>query len=279
MNKDTIRPLPTGTPAPRWRLPVILISVAVVVAAALTGVVLLTRSGNNQSATPPGSPPATTTTVAPSSTAATTTAPVTEPGFHYQPLWPFDSTADAAAWQQSYRAGGHQPWHLDAGLTALSFTQGYLGYTNVDTVLDTTPSGGEVWVTVGFHNPNGQPVQSAALHLVRIGTGADAPWEVVGTRDTTLTLTTPNYGSTVRSPVTVGGRITGVDENLRVQILTLDKGTRVGKVSAIPAGGDDAPWQTTVTFTTARHTVLTIAVSTGGHIATVERFAITGVRS
>jgi hypothetical protein len=35
--------------------------------------------------------------------------------------------ADAGAWQQSYRAGGHQPWHLDARLTALSFASGFLG--------------------------------------------------------------------------------------------------------------------------------------------------------
>lgn len=36
--------------------------------------------------------------------------------------------AKAAAWQRQYRATGSQPWHLDAGLTALSFTGDHLGF-------------------------------------------------------------------------------------------------------------------------------------------------------
>ena len=69
--------------------------------------------------------------------------------------------------------------------------------------------GAEAYVAIGFRLPDGSPHTAADVHLVKVGTGADAPWEVVGTRDTTLTLDRPAYGSTVASPMTVGGRITG----------------------------------------------------------------------
>ena len=51
----------------------------------------------------------------------------------------------------------------------------------------------------------------------------------------------------------------------------------VGAVSGLPAGGQNAPWTATVPFDESEHGVFTIAVATGGHIAPVERFAITAV--
>jgi hypothetical protein len=285
---------PTGRRPSRLLLVAILVSVAVVVAGGLTAVVLLARSGGagTPAAAPTSAPavsgPGTTLpTTAPGTTAPGPTTPgmttpkptPTIPAFAYQPLWPFASQAEAAAWQEGFRSGGHQPWHLDAGLTALAFTQGYLGYTNVDKAIKVVASGREDWVSVGFDNPNGQPVVSAVLHLVRFGADADAPWEVVGTQDTTLTLTTPAYGSTVRSPVTVGGLVSGVDENLRVQIRQLNRPAPLAAPSGVPAGGNRTPWSVQVPFPATAHGVLTIAVATGGHIAQVERFAITGVRS
>src|SRR5437588_11477810 len=142
-----------GHRTPGWRPAVIIGAVGVVIAGALTGAVLLSHSGGgNQIGT--GSPPASST----SSSSAQVTPTISSPGFHYQPLWPFTGPADAAVWPRSYRAGGHQPWHLDAGQTALSFTQSYLGYTNINKVINTAPAGTQDWVTVGFDNPNGQPV-------------------------------------------------------------------------------------------------------------------------
>lgn len=257
---------------PRSWLAVILVSLAVVMGVVTT--VVLARPGGGNQAVAAAHPTSTATTPTSGATESTATA-----AFHYLPLWPFASAAEAAAWQDSYRSGGHQPWHLDAGQTALSFTQGWLGYTNVDEVTKTVLDGGESWVSVGFANPNGQPVTSAVLHLVKIGTGTDAPWEVVGTEDTTLTLTTPGYGTTVRSPVTVGGRITGVDENLRVRVRQLGQSAPIGEAGGVPAGGDRSQWKVGVPFAAAGGSTLTIAVATGGHIAAVERFAITGVRS
>lgn len=208
-----------------------------------------------------------------------TTAPSTvpAPGFAHQALWPFADEAAAALWQQSYRDGGHQPWHLDPAATALNFTRGYLGYGNLNKAVLTTTKGEESWVTVGFDNPNGVAIVAAMLHLARIGTGADAPWEVIGTDDRTLSLDNPVYGAKVNSPLAVGGHVTGVDESLRVQVRQLDKAQAVGEIPGIPAGGQNSPWSGSVPFTATCPGTLTVAVATGGHVEAVERFAITGV--
>ena len=71
-------------------------------------------------------------------------------------------------------------------------------------------------IGVGYRNPAGQPATAAVLHLLQVRAGRQQPWEVVGSGDTTFTLEQPGYGSAVSSPTTVGGRITGVDENIRV---------------------------------------------------------------
>lgn len=251
---------------PRLRLILIVGAVLIVVAGAVTTGVLLTRP-TAQTAGPRTSVEPVPTTAGPS------------PSLAGLPLWPFATEADVVAWQRDFRSRGLQPWHLDADLTAMSFTRSYLGYANVDQVVASVVSGRSAAVTVGFDNPNGEPVTSAVLHLSRFGGGADVPWEVVGTRDTTLTLTLPAYGATVRSPVTVGGLITGVDESLRAQILSVSGSAPLGGVNGVPAGGDRAPWHVALPFTVpSGHGVLTIAAAAGGHIAPIERFAITGVR-
>ncbi|RDI68295.1 Gmad2 immunoglobulin-like domain-containing protein [Nocardia pseudobrasiliensis] len=262
---------------------VVIIAVVALVIAALALFAIVRHASNESGA--PGSPPVTAppgASAGPSSPAtgsrATTQGQPTPDGFAYQPLWPFGGVADAVAWQREANPGGHQPWHLDAGLIAQMFTQQYLGYTNVDKIVKTDVRGEQAWVSVGFANPNGQSATAAIVHLVQIGTGSDRPWEVVGTEDSTLSLTTPGYGSTVRAPVTVGGRITGVDESLRVQIRALGHQQPVGEAPPTAAGGTNSPWSVTVPFSGACPGALTVAVATGGHAAGVERFAITGVR-
>ena len=127
--------------------------------------------------------------------------------------------------------------------------------------------------------PNGTEVTAAVLHLARIGIGDDQPWEVVGSEDTTLTLTRPAYGAAISSPVTVGGRITGVDESLRVAVLALGGSNPLGEIRGMAAGGQNAPWSATVSFRRSGGTVRTIVVSTASHLDRgVDRFAITGVR-
>ncbi|GIH71341.1 hypothetical protein Mth01_35940 [Sphaerimonospora thailandensis] len=197
----------------------------------------------------------------------------------YQPLWPFADHAQARSWTLSYRSGGHQPWHLDADQTALSFTQGYLGFKDIDRVISRTVKGTHARVAVGFRGEEGGRAMTAAvLHLVKFGDEADAPWEVVGTDDTTLSLTTPAYGASVASPVQAGGRITGVDESIRVQARHPASEDALGESGPVQAGGTDQPWSATLAFHATPGQTVTLVVSTGGHIAEVERFAVTGVR-
>ena len=218
---------------------------------------------------------ATSTTTAP--TTSTTAAPVP---FTFQPLFPFKSTDDATQWQATSAKRSTDAWHLDAGQTAVRFSRDFLGYSDVNKVTSTMmDANGGAHVGVGYVIPDaGRTSTAAIVHLSRIGAGTDSPWEVVGTDDRDLTLTTPSYGAQASSPVTVGGTITGVDESLHVQVRQPDFPGKLGDVSGIPAGGQNTPWHATVSFTGASNQVLTIAVSTGGHVSSVERFAVTGVR-
>ncbi|TDD41954.1 hypothetical protein E1286_31875 [Nonomuraea terrae] len=197
---------------------------------------------------------------------------------HYQPLWPFSGPEEVAAWQRAHRENGTGAWHLDARRTALAFTRDYLGFAEIDQAVKTVLDGRHARVHVGFRSEEvRRPLVAAVVHLVRYGTGEDAPWEVVGTDDTSFTLTRPSYGATAGSPLTVGGRITGVDESIRIQVLRPGSGGPAGEECCVPAGGEDAPWSARVAYAAVPGRTLTVVASTGGHVATVERFAVTGV--
>ena len=198
--------------------------------------------------------------------------------FGYPAMWPFPSQQAADAWQVSYRNGGNQPWHLDAEQTALRFSSGFLGYTDMTHVTASKITGSDAHISVGYASQAGKTSTAAIVHVVRFGKEADSPWEVVGTDDTTLTLTTPGYGTPVGSPMVVGGRITGVDESIKVQVLQPSSPKAIGVTCCVAGGGDNQPWKTTVSYSSPIDPVLTVAASTGGHVKDVERFAVTAVR-
>ncbi|MGW7433479.1 hypothetical protein ACWGIN_28550 [Streptomyces sp. NPDC054861] len=240
-------------------------------------------SAHSESAPPPS---ASATPSAPSSADASATKSPTVPaprgtpppgtrGLH--PMWPFATPAQARAWERSYRSGGHQPWHRDPEATALGFTRDYLGFADIDKVTSRTVSGRHAHIGVAPSGPEGGT--AAVIHLVRFGTGADAPWEVVGTDDTTFSLTVPAYGALARSPLNVGGTITGVDESIRVEVRQPSSEAPLGtSPCCTPGGGTDQPWNARVSFSGARDSVLTVVASTGGHVAEVERFTVTALR-
>jgi len=224
----------------------------------------------------PTAPPTPTVSAKPPTTPAPST-PVRRV-FRYQPAWPFTSEARAAEWQRSYRSGGHQPWHLDAGETALSFTQSFLGFKELKLVTSSSVRGDEAYVGVGYSIDSGRKFTAAVVHLVKLGQGSDAPWEVVGTRDTDLSLTTPKYGAAAGSPLTVGGRITGVDEAIRVEVRQASSATALGTLCCIAAGGEGSPWTGRVTFRAPTAPTVVVIASAGGHNLRTERFAITALR-
>ena len=261
-------------------------------AAALTSLVIA-GCGSTGTSTPAASAPATGTSTpgaagssgSASATPATTQASAT-PGTPahttglpagYLPLFPFASLADVRAWQASYQSGGHQPWHRSPDITATAFAA-FLGYRDVTEVAGSSVSRGDAHVAVGSKRPDGTISAAAVIHLVLFGSGRYAPWEVVGTSDTTFTLDHPGYGSAVRSAVTAGGTITGVDESIKVTVHTLSAQGPVGAYCCRAAGGTRSPWSARVSFHAAPGQVITIAAATGGHVAAVERFAVTGAR-
>lgn len=292
-------PTPAGAPAPppaknrsRARVRGAVLAFVVVIAIVTAGVALVrSRSGTDEAVPGDGASQSATASTSPSPSPTTSKAPTRSPStaspsgtaapattFRFLPLWPFASVADAAAWQREALPGGHQPWRLDPGLTALSFATSYLGYTEMDRVTSRQVVGDEAWIGVAGSPPEGRTVPAAVLHVARIGVGplAQRPWEVVGSRDTSLTLTTPRYGSTVGTTFRVGGRITGVDESLVVQVRDHEGGL-LARSGGIPAGGEATPWELTMTVKAAGG-LATVAVSTGGHVAQVELFAITAVK-
>jgi hypothetical protein len=234
-------------------------------------------SAGSSGSAPATAPPPNTPATIPAPTTPGPPAQTTGLAAGYLPLFPFASLADVRAWQASYESGGHQPWHRSPDLTATAFAA-FLGYTEVTQVAGSTVGGGDAHVAVGIKLPDGTISTAAVIHLVLFGSGTYAPWEVVGTDDTTFTLARPAYGSMVASPARVGGTITGVDESIRVTMHTLPGQGPVGAYCCRAAGGTRSPWSATVTFHVTPGQVITIAAATGGHIAATERFAVTGAR-
>jgi hypothetical protein len=253
---------------PEHRLLIALIAAAVVTVAAITVVAVQTAGTTHRAASPPSSAAATL-----SSAPSTSAAPSFELG--YQPLYPFADLTAAQGWQSIYRSQGVDPWHLDAGQTALAFTQQFLGFTEIDRVTTVNSDSIGAHIGVGSATPNATLFTAAVLHLVRYGTESDSPWEVVGSDDTTFSLDTPDYGARVSSPITAGGRITGVDDSISITVRRLDASAAVGQSCCTPAGGDNQPWAATVPYTPSSGAVLAIVAATGGHVQQVERFAIT----
>jgi hypothetical protein len=218
---------------------------------------------------------------APGETAPGGTAPggPAEPAFDLegQPLWPFRSRAEADEWLAT-AAEGHAPWHADAEATAVFFTTGYLGFTGLDLVTSSDVGATEAWVGVGYEAEPGVRSTAAVIHLVRYGPDPQAPWEVVGTRDSVLTLDTPGYGAEVDTTVTAGGTVTGVDESLRLEVRQPSSSGVLGEWCCQPAGGEGARWSASVSYDGAVDPVLTLVVSTGGHVRDVEIFAVTALR-
>ncbi|TCN33382.1 hypothetical protein EV644_1223 [Kribbella orskensis] len=269
------------------RLSIAAAILAVLALATVIGVIVFsdTDQGASTSPLPTASKPPATSTVPSTGTSSpvspTTTKPSSAPSdrvFRYLPIWPFGSEQDAAVWQQAYRTEGKQPWHLDAGQTALSFTTGFLGFDEVNTIVSRSVRGDDATVAVGYRTDSATPSVAAVVHLRRIGQGDDAPWEVVGTRDSTFTLDRPRYGAAATSPLVVGGRITGVDESIRVDVRQVSSENPLGTFCCVPAGGERSAWSARVSFRGATDGVLVIVASTGGHYQGVEQFTVTAVR-
>ncbi len=236
-------------------------------------------SSTTNSSSTSGTGHRTSTTTTTSTSTTTTSPPDMVLAAPLLPLFPFQTQAEAKAWRTDHRSSGARPEFADPGRTALAFAQ-FLGYTEVDHVIATQVDEKGRHVAIGSLIPDTDRTTTAAVvHLVRYMAGADAPWEVVGTVDTDFGLTTPAYGATIRSPLTVSGHITGVDENIKVHVQQLHAPSLLGELCCIPAGGQDSLWTGSITFTPPTDSIVMVSASTGGHILAVERFTVNGVRA
>lgn len=266
------------------RLSIAAAILAVLALATVIGVIVFSDRADGPSTSPlptATKPPATRTVPSTGPSSPVTPAPSPTPTgrvFRHQPIWPFGSEQEVAAWQQAYRNGGKQPWHLDAAQTALFFTTSYLGFDEINVVIAQSVKGDDATVKVGYRTESPTPSVASVIHLRRFGQGFDAPWEVVGTRDTTFTLDRPRYGGAATSPLQVGGRITGIDESIRVDVRQLSSDKPLGTFCCKPAGGERSRWSAEVPFRGATDGVLTVVASTGGHYQGVEQFTVTAVR-
>jgi hypothetical protein len=203
---------------------------------------------------------------------------VTTDGAVYQPLWPFASQDEADRWLRE--GAGAQPWHADPQATALRFTRDFLGFAEIDRTTSFTEETDEAHVGVGYALPNGENITAATLHLARFGAADDAPWEVVGSVDDTLTLSAPTYGEAVGTVIEAGGTVTGVDESLHLQAKQSMRPDALGTYCCLAAGGSASEWSATVELSDRPQPgAVTLVVWTGGHVAEVEDFAITGLRT
>jgi hypothetical protein len=291
LREQDLRPAtaPTGRPsrrtAIRWVAP-LLTAAAVAAAIATTFALTGSPSASHRQGQPGGvssSPPPSPSSSGPGYNCYFDFGPhyacSVPPGYQgFEPLWPFANYDQAHQWQTVDAPNGHSPWHSEAKATAFFFVTGYLQFTDITTVTSVRGGANEQYVGVGYELPSGQEHTAAVIHVVRFSPvfgDSTAGWEVVGATADGLSIDTPKYGDEVTSPVTVGGRITGVDESITVAIRSLDGAKDVS--GPIPAGGDNAAWTTTVPYSARQHGALTIVASTGGHLTAHERFAVVGV--
>lgn len=172
---------------------------------------------------------------------ATATAP-TDPSVPYTGpmLWPFTSPAQMDAWRTDH---GQRPWADDDVQVAAHFATDLLGVA------------GLIAKDVGVYDAvlRQQRVQQVELRLNgRLVSTIDlirlhvaGPWTVMDARGGDLTITTPQVGATITSPTRVSGRITGVDENVQLQLITATGHLLAS--SGAPAG-TPMPWEGTLTW-------------------------------
>jgi hypothetical protein len=269
----------------RWIAP--LLTAAAVATAIITTVALTSSPSASPTHQPGGGPPLPTAepsqpTSLPPPSPTTSVPPVysttvsARPSVGDVPLWPFGSPAQALRWENVDGPNGHSPWHADAKATALFFVTGYLQFNDITEVTSADIRSTVAIIGVGFGLPGGDKHTASLLRLVRYGDDT-GPWEVVSATAQDFSIDSPKYGEIVTSPVTVTGRITGVDASLTVAVRSIDGMVDVS--DPIPAGGDNAAWTTIVPYSDRQHGVLTIVASVGGGLAAHGTFAVTGVNA
>ncbi|MCW2674270.1 MAG: hypothetical protein JWP14_2859 [Frankiales bacterium] len=152
-------------------------------------------------------------------------------------IWPFASHDQAQAWRHDTSS---MPWAADNLGVAQHFVDDYLHLTGVHLVQTCVSCD-----VVGIVNADGHEV--ATIGLVREDDGSPRAYSVSGVYPASgFTVTSPAEGRQITSPATLTGRITGVDENISISLVT-QTGRSIGTAST--PSGSGAPWSTTISWT------------------------------
>ena len=135
----------------------------------------------------------------------TTTGPPAPDGFTYQPLWPFASQDEADRWLRDGGAAGDAPWHADPKTTALSFAKQMIPGASARSTgpLPSPSTSTKPGSASATHRPAASPPPPQQLPGP-LRHRPERPVEVVGSIDEALTLSTPQYGSTVGTAIEAG---------------------------------------------------------------------------
>jgi hypothetical protein len=146
-------------------------------------------------------------------------------------VWPFTTAAEAEAWRST------APWATDKKQVAGRFATGLLGLKGVTT--------GTVCESCDLVELRLGGALVGTATLVRYDVGGTRVYTVVAVDGGDLKVTRPTAGAAVTSPTSVSGRITGVDENVSLSLVT-QAGKKLATAGA-PAGSA-VPWQASLSW-------------------------------
>lgn len=181
------------------------------------------------------------------STSAASTEPITvEPTFPPQAIFPFTDATSEQGWEQDYANGG-TTWEADPTQVATHWVQDFLDEQSVDRVVGTADDGPDKLVTLG------RLLQAESHQLIKVTTVRLTPfghaWIVTGASDPNgfLSITSPDPGSTVITPVTVTGPAFGVEEAVKFDIRDATSTTSYGS-NTVTFGNGHPDWNVSVNF-------------------------------
>ena len=232
----------------RWLRPALALGSVALLAAGGVGVYALTNGSSSGDRLEPGGDVTPTASESASPTPSPTEVPVADRGFPKQAIFPFTSAAEERDWETAY-ADGHEPWKADPAAVAQFWVQNYLGEDSVDALVEkrVNAAGDGAKVTLGrtMKVEQKSTISVTVVRLVKYGEG----WVVVGADDPQgqLSLTAPDPGATVSSPVTVTGPGYGVDEAAAVEVFDSSRPGALG-VGHVSYGSGVPQWSTSVSF-------------------------------
>ena len=259
----------------RWMVPAAALGSAVVLAGAGVGAYALVHGiGGNDTVGPLNS---TTPSVEPTTASPSPSEVPPATNFPDRAIFPFTSVTEEKNWEDQY-AGGHSPWEADAKGVALTWVQNILEQPSIDKVIDTKGLDGDAGsVTLGrvIGGESSKPVPIVEVQLVKYGNA----WIVVGADDPAgyLTLTSPNAGDTISSPVAVTGPGFGVDESMKVDVRAAESPTSFG-TGRTGFGNGTQQWSVDVDFTATGSVGVVAAVVDSAADGGPQRIAVEQVR-